>query len=407
MSRSKRINDFRFIVSFLVAMSVSACSSNKDDPFEQKGIAPEGKHEIYKGPLYQAYRSINDSSYRTQCDKKLSNIRSTLIEALDLKSAEIKKASIAQKNHPANLLPFAKSYLVNTPKKSAKKGWLDETYSWDLIYNYYQKNQSNNTMDFWFTMDTYVRSLITEDRKRVVYRYNMNLNHDQIDKLLSLKEVAEACRTNTRCNSPHWSDEQLKMILSIPAYAHYQNSLEKSKSFREQRKLIEKIFNRINDDFKFHGEKYNSMVTHRKADGKHIYSIPLDASSFSDQDRDILEKAITTNWNNDLNSIEISWKISTPPSNYFRFLFDLEPNNRSYVNFALQEIQLYPFTAVRTVAHEFGHVLGFDDHYYTIWDESQCEYHQQTNEEDIMSGSETGDVTEAEWQSLFDRYGDR
>ena len=91
----------------------------------------------------------------------------------------------------------------------------------------------------------------------------------------------------------------------------------------------------------------------------------------------------------------------------FHILFTLEPNNRSFVNFNLKEINLFPFTAVRTVAHEYGHVLGFDDHYYTVWNSEKCEYHAQYNEEDIMSDSETGDVTNLEWQTLLDKYGNR
>jgi hypothetical protein len=406
MLSKKTLNGFRLLVIILI-MGASACSSKDDSNYNQRGTSPEGKHDVYNGPLSVAFRSVQESLYLEACDKKQSNIQKKLITALDLKSKEILKTALDQKNHSEDFIPFSKSFLVNTPKKPSRKGWQDEPYSWNLIYEYYTKNLNKNKPWFWTTVDAYVRSLITDDRKRVVYGYNLSLNHEQVEKLHSLKETAEACNTDTRCLQPRWSDDQLKVISEVPAYSYFQNLILKARSFRDQRKFILKMFERIQDDFNFHRVEFNSMVNHRKTEGKHFYTLPMDASNFSSQDRETLEKSITSVWKNDLNTVSIEWKKSTPSMNLFRFLFELEPNNRSFVNFALREIHLFPYTAVRTVAHEFGHVLGFDDHYYTIWDPEKCEYRAQYNEEDIMSGSETGDVTEQEWQTLFEQYGNR
>ena len=408
MFYKKALNDFRFVMlAFVIMTSAAACSSNKDSPFDQRGIAPEGKHDVVKGPLSLAYRSVQDSLYRENCDQKLSDIQSTLIAALDLKSAEILEESIAKKDHPDSYIPFSKSYLINNPKKPARKGWQDEPYSWSLANDFYNKHVNDSTPQFWSTLDAYVRSLITDDRKRVVYGYNLSLTHDQVEKLSAMKEIAESCKTDTRCIQPHWSDDQLKIISEVPAYAYYQSALEKSHYFRDQRKYIEKLFDRIESDYNFHHDEYNGMVTQHKVDGKNTFSLPMDNSNLSDNDRSILEGAITSVWNNSANAVNISWKTAVPPMSLFHFLFELEPNNRSYVNFPLKEIHLFPYTAIRTIAHEFGHVLGFDDHYYTLWDSEKCEYRAQYNEEDIMSGSDTGDVTDEEWKMLFDQYGNR
>jgi hypothetical protein len=403
----KALNDFRLVTMLFIVMGASACSSNNESSYDQRGVAPEGKHEIYQGPLYHAYRSVQESLHKEKCDTKLDEIKSTLITALDLKSDALLKASLKQKKYPENYIPFAKSYLVNNPKKTPREGWQLEPYSWGLIYEFYRKNLDKNKTNFWPTVNAYVRSLITDDRKRVVYGYNLSLNHEQIEKIPALKEVTESCMTDTRCIQPHWSDEQLKLISEVPAYNYYYTRLNKFRFFRDKRNSIEKLFNRIEDDYTLHHQEYNDMVTHRKIDGKEEFTIPLDASNFSDEDRFTLEKAITSVWMNDDNAVSLTWKKSTPLLSVFRFLFSMEPNNRSYVNFGLKEIHLFPFTSVRTVAHELGHVLGFDDHYYTIWDSEKCEYRAEFNEEDIMSSSDTGDVTSQEWHSLFEQYGDR
>ncbi len=391
----------------MIVAGASACSSNKDSHFDQRGIAPEGKHEVYQGPLYQAYRSVQESKDREKCDQQNREMQSILITALDLKSGEILKNSLVQKNHPEEYVPFNKSYLVNTPKKPATKGWKDESYSWNLVYDYYVKNVDKANPQFWTTIDTYVRSLITDDRKRVVYGYNLTLNYNQVSQIPALKETLEACNTDTRCTQPRWSEEQRTLIKSIPAYSFYQSALESSRSFKDQRYQIGKLFERIQNDFILHREDYNSMISHTKIEGKNTFSLSLDSGIFSETDQTLIEKSITSVWKNDLNSIVINWKKATPSMDLFHILFTLEPNNRSFVNFNLKEINLFPFTAVRTVAHEYGHVLGFDDHYYTVWNSEKCEYHAQYNEEDIMSDSETGDVTNLEWQTLLDKYGNR
>ena len=389
-------------------LGTSGCSTNnKESPFDQRGTAPEEKHDVVKGPLYQAYRSVQESLFRENCDQKLSGIQSALINTLDLKSNEILNESLAKKDHPESYIPFAKSYLINNPKIQPKKGWQDEPYSWNLAYDFYKKNVASNTPQFWSTLDAYVRSLVTDDRKRVVYGYNLNLTHDQVQQLSTLKEIAETCKTDTRCVKPKWSDDQLKMITEIAPYSHYQSALENSHNFKDQRKYVEKLFDRIESDFHFHHDEFNSMVTHQKINGKDNFSLPLDQGNFLESERSLLENTITSIWKNDTKAVSISWSKSTPSMSLFHFLFELEPNNRSYVNFDLREIHLFPFTAVRTVAHEFGHVLGFDDHYYTLWDSEKCEYHAQFNEEDIMRGSDTGEVTDSEWQVLIDQYGNR
>jgi hypothetical protein len=296
---------------------------------------------------------------------------------------------------------------LNKEKFAARSGWQEDPYSWQIAYDFYLKHLSENDSHFWTTLNAYVRSLITDDRNRIVYGYNLTLTHDQVEKLLPLRETVETCKTDTRCGQPDWSDDQKKMISQIPAYAYLQTQLDTAYYFRDKRAVINKFCEQIESDYTFHQENFNDMITHRKVNGKHVFNLPLDASDFSDDDRSLLEKSIGSVWNNDMNSVSITWKTSTSVTSFFHFLFTYEPDNRSFVNFPMKEIQLFPFDTTRAVAHEIGHVLGFDDHYYTLWDADKCEYRSQYTDEDIMSNPDTGDATAAEWQTLMDQYGNR
>jgi hypothetical protein len=57
-----------------------------------------------------------------------------------------------------------------------------------------------------------------------------------------------------------------------------------------------------------------------------------------------------------------------------------------------------------TVAHEFGHVLGFADHYYSVWNDRNCYYSQSSGTGDIMSNSDRGLVTARHWEILEKAY---
>ena len=50
-----------------------------------------------------------------------------------------------------------------------------------------------------------------------------------------------------------------------------------------------------------------------------------------------------------------------------------------------------------------GHVLGFEDRYYTRWVPEKCAYEVTYSGEDLMSGG-IGKVTVDEWKELDEAY---
>jgi len=407
----KARNDFRFITKTLLVIfalsGVSACSSSNTTSSQQATPPPLAKHETYQGPLYQSYRDIQDSSNREKCDQQQSEIQSTLIAALDSKTNDLLNLAYSQNTNTIELSPFDRSYLINKPKITPKKGWQENPYGWGIAYDYYLKHQNDSNPHFWSVLNAYVRSIITDDRKRVVYGYNYSLDHTQIEKLGALKETIEACRTNTRCAQPDWTNEQKQIVATIPAYNIIQVQLNESYFLRTKRTVIAQFADRIDVDYALHQEQFNDLVTHQVIEGKNVYNLPLDAHNFSDSDRNLLKTTIESIWSNDQNQVAVTWKNTSSNLNAFHFLFTYEPDNRSFVNFSLKEIQLYPFNTLRAVGHEIGHVLGFDDHYYTLWDSDKCQYVTQYTEEDIMSVPDSGDIVPSEWQMLEDQYGQR
>lgn len=77
---------------------------------------------------------------------------------------------------------------------------------------------------------------------------------------------------------------------------------------------------------------------------------------------------------------------------------------RSYVNHRDKTMVIANYGWARTVAHELGHVLGFDDHYYSVWHKEYCYYTQESRVGDLMSNSEKGRVGAAHWRILEKAY---
>lgn len=79
-------------------------------------------------------------------------------------------------------------------------------------------------------------------------------------------------------------------------------------------------------------------------------------------------------------------------------------SSRSLVNHRTRTMEIANLSWTKTVAHELGHVLGFDDHYYNVWNARNCYYSQESRLGDIMSNSEKGKLTKRHWEILDQAY---
>jgi hypothetical protein len=78
--------------------------------------------------------------------------------------------------------------------------------------------------------------------------------------------------------------------------------------------------------------------------------------------------------------------------------------NRSFVNHRKRILLVSNLAWTKTVAHELGHILGFDDHYYDVWHDRNCYYTQESRLGDLMSNSERGSITPRHWELLDRAY---
>lgn len=133
--------------------------------------------------------------------------------------------------------------------------------------------------------------------------------------------------------------------------------------------------------------------------GRKAFEVTLHPGDFSGAESKLTE-LFEKEWNSLGYGIKLKW--TKDPSAY-RVKAHFQ-SGRSYVNHREKVLVISNFSWVRTVAHELGHVLGFDDHYYSVWNGRNCYYTQEARLSDLMSSSEQGGVTNRHWELMDEAY---
>lgn len=131
-----------------------------------------------------------------------------------------------------------------------------------------------------------------------------------------------------------------------------------------------------------------------------IFVVKLDPGEFKGAEKK-LERIFSQAWAGLGRAVKIRWVQGDPDAYRMRAHFR---SSRSYVSHPEKEMVVANFAFTRTLAHELGHILGFADHYYTVWNERNCYYTQESRLSDLMSDSQRGRITAEHWRILDAAY---
>ena len=131
------------------------------------------------------------------------------------------------------------------------------------------------------------------------------------------------------------------------------------------------------------------------------FHVKLDAGAFQGVE-DALRSLIEPVWSDDSHRLVVDFVTGDPLA--FRIVLDETSGGRSFVSWGDRTVHLYPGVRERSIAHEIGHVLGFRDHYETVFDGQSCAYTQTADPNDIMADAARGSVTVDEWSQLAATY---
>ena len=197
------------------------------------------------------------------------------------------------------------------------------------------------------------------------------------DKILNIFSIIDKCYLNSTCTSLVFSSDEEAWLREGLYHSEVLSKLKNNESFESNRKAIEFLYYDIRWSAQRFGFYKNSTISVQN----NVLIIPIDIS------------ILALDYQTFIDDLEKTWsvfglkiKISNSNAGY-KVKISNEPGERAYVSHREKLMQLYAPARFSTVEHEFGHIIGLRDTYYTSYDQSTCEYVDDYNEGDIMSDS--------------------
>lgn len=336
------------------------------------------------------------------CDKIAASAQTEIAQALDDRAQEI--TDFASKIPPSDqfkVVQLGPTFALEPLSVSKPTpGIYVYNKSWDAIDQMYQKVKGTPIDENWIALNGAARGIVTDDQKRFSGA-NVYLQYDSGPMVLAIQKIVHDCETNAACLLPPLDDAQKQFLGMNPYYDWYWAQLRQGTSKpADLRTIVGKFDKRMTSDAVRYGFRHNSTVIRL---GAHELQVPLDATPFSGAEAQ-MAGYIESIWKSDGLKVTVKWTTQSALPDVFRILLGDVPDERSFVSWPDRIMQLFPRVESRAIAHETGHVLGFLDHYYTIWHPENCRYEIQSRKDDIMSNHQSGQVLDEEWSDLDQQY---
>jgi hypothetical protein len=357
-------------------------------------------HHAITGSLESKLSKILENQWAEACDRVWGDKALEVARALDTRENEIKKVlESIPTSEDYRQVPLPPTYAREAIVKfKSTPGWNEYSESWSNIYQEYLKIKDQPTQYKWVNLNTSVRSILADDTNRIG---GTNVYLDRISAPLlekALREIQQ-CTEKPSCIAAALSPDSEAFVKRIPYYDFYWQKIGKNTDAAHDRANLEKLASDMKADLEGIGFVINPNVSLKND----TLALSLDPGPFSPS-QDFLAKTIETIWSSKNLKLKIQWASAQSSPQIFKLLLGDTPGERSNISREEKTVQLFPNVRLKSIAHEIGHVLGFRDHYYTVWHPEKCSYVVQNNDEDLMSNPETGRVTPEEWNELKIHY---
>jgi hypothetical protein len=356
---------------------------------------------VLEGSLESNVEKNLKSELASECDRTWGSKALEIARALDSRQSEISK--MLESQPPSNFyrrVPLPPTYAREwIGKIETKPGWQEDAENWEDIYNAYLTIKDHPTDLFWGYLNTNARSIISDDHDRLEGYSNVYFDKDAIPRMEKIVQEIGSCIEAVDCATFTLSPDEEAFVKVIASYSSYWQQIQQQADPSKKRESAKAFTEQMKSDLTTLGFRVNKSVSMKNGE----LILPLDPGPFS-VSTELLSKTIESIWNSESLKLKIQWTSSNTTPDIFRILLGDTPGERAFVQRYDKTVHLFPNVRLKSIAHEIGHVLGFKDHYYTVWHPEKCGYITQSNAEDLMSDSDTGVVTPEEWSELKTRY---
>ncbi|MBS1971121.1 MAG: hypothetical protein JSU04_12480 [Bdellovibrionales bacterium] len=385
--------------SFL--FTLAACQKSSDTPANNEAVKP-----LYLGDLDKKMNEIYAQENEPRMDVCDLQWRPKILEiarVLEEKRKDI-EALAKKKNSENNIVgtDFGSfKFIDDMSNPPGKDEWTTFTSSWSEIVRDYEIIKDNPQNPYWVNLNRKARGMVADDQSRISYGSFYGLTKDSGPVIIAIKEKLENCQKDLVCTNPGLTDDEWVYLKTNPIYKYYMGILDgSSASSAKKRDVLDRFLKRVQDDASSYGFFKNPVI---RTEGKTLI-IPLDLSDLGVEGAQKFAALIEKTWNIDSKySLKVESVTGVEKSSY-KILVDNELGGRAFVNWNKLFMQLHNWGRFKTITHEFGHILGFYDNYYTTWSTDTCAYTFQSNSGDLMSDSTEGTVLARHWAKLKEIY---
>lgn len=377
------------------AVFISGCGAGSERGFEHD------PHRVLQGSIEENVLKVQASEWIEECDLLVKSRQLEVARAIDSRRAEIEQFSGSRgstdtfKVVPLGPLPVRERVAAFRPRS----GWALEADGWADIHAEYLRIRERPVDLAWVNLNTRVRAIVVDDQSRVLDGVNLSLDKDSGRRVIGLAAAIGACVDRESCADLGLPADLLQFVNGNPTYSDYLRWIRESQDRDTLRMRIQGFARRARSDARRYEFRLNPGVTRTS---RNELQVALDAGLFGPV-KETLGSYIERAWSRDRMKVRVRWTDLDSTPEAFRMIAEAVGGARSYVMYSDQTVHLFPGVRTGAIAHEIGHVLGFKDHYYTIWKPETCSYAYQTRDEDIMSHADGG-VTEEEWDELDSSY---
>lgn len=364
--------------------------------------------QVSGASLLDVVKSLEGSDQEVACDRRLRDTKRRLASAVDSATDDVNRWL---RNQPTGLDPNYQAVALGklqvfervTPLPEPQ-GWHEGVVGWEQVEQFYSRIENTSIDANWLWFSIWVRSLVLDDLRRL--KFNVSFVFDEHSENTS-KEVGAlitACVVDQTCIRPMFSPMQNSFLRRDLKMRQWLADIEKIYSLDpgDRARKSKRLWSLIADRLQLEREKRfahmkNTEVSRVNRDTFRVRMDAHDFQGFEQQLSDWMESV----WTNGSMKVEIEWKKRQDGDNGI-FYFEADPSGggRSLTWLDEKKITVSHGAYTATLAHELGHVLGFQDQYFEIFEEPRCEYRMRLNDEDVMSNPFMGSATAEEWLEL-------
>ncbi len=387
---------FMILVLFLSACTPSGSSTSP---------APTPERKIFEGDIYaEAQRIYAEEKNLYSCDLSLKEKVIEISKAIEENRSIInalaeKRISEQTQEEDVEFYSWGGFRFYNRSQASEiNDEWEQDNEGWDEAYELFQKIRNDKNNLDWLTLNRLARSLISEDADRIVARIHPGLRRLEAERVERIFSAVDQCEKNPSCVSLNFERNDFYWLMEGLWHSRAYSDINDDKSSSEDRRIPLKW---LHDQMQWSLERYQIYFNRFINVKDNELTVPINLKAFGSDAQKII-KIIEESWSQ--HGLKIKLLLSDKPEALEVLVKDLI-GERPYVSWEKNQMVLFEPVSLKTLVHEFGHVLGLRDRYYTSFDPKKCAYLYEVNRADIMSGSFTGQVLPSHIEQIKKTYG--